>query len=215
MCVVIETAVIIATVVSTVATIISSSVSAAMQAENAQKQADAQARQSKIAAEQAASAATAQNLKDNLAARQSAVAANAESLAAAAQAALQMGENTTAGINSGVSGNYILDVTQALEFDADVTQGHIALQHQMKMDSAMLAGADTAQLKFNKDENLPPGGEIDLTGVVVGAVGSSIGAVGGAAGSLLSGPTKSTSDFTIKPVSGTVSVPSFSSGMGG
>ena len=146
-----------ATIIGITVAAISTATSIATSATQAQQAADRQAKANAIASEQAAAQATAENLQANMAARQRAGAETREVMDINQQAEETQATNTVEFTASGVEGNFVNDVSQALAFSQADAKGAVAAQGMFADNAALLQAGNTAQAHANTIANLPTG----------------------------------------------------------
>ena len=177
--------------------VVSAAMSAAQASQAARQQADANQR----AAEQAAAKATAQNLQANAASRQKAAVEARQRLDVQKQASAQAGANVTSAAQQGLQGNYLADVSQALNLSEAEQQSAITVQSLFGQQAARYGAANTAQSNLNMVDTLPRGGSAGLAigQAVVGGLSTGLSVYGAAADSGLFGGKAGTETFVHNP----------------
>jgi hypothetical protein len=191
-------------------------VSTALSLAQASAAAQAQGEANQRAVEQAAAKATAQGIQANSASRQRAGVEARQRFDVDKAAAAQSGRNITAASNQNIKGNYLVDVTQALNLSAGEQQSAITVQSLYAHQAARLGAANTAQSNLNFVDSLPRGGSkgLAIAGAVVGGISTGLSVYGAASDAGLgkgAGPGTDTFSYTSPSEIGKLSVPSFSS----
>lgn len=160
-----------APVAAVIVSVIGTVVSTALTVSQAKAAAAAQGEANQRAAEQAAAKATAKNLAANTALRQQASIEVRQRLDASKAHESQVGKNVVSAAEQGTYGNYLLDVSQAVNLSGAEEQSAITVQSLFAKQKARLSAASTSQSLLNEVDNLPTyDAGLQIGGVVAGGL---------------------------------------------